>query len=52
MYYYKVDAALIATLAEAKDLYIRAPEITKTGPKITLFAGKVEDARLAEFAAR
>jgi hypothetical protein len=53
MYYYKVDAALIARLAEAAELSIRTVETTKDGNTLkTLFAAKVDDTRLREFAQR
>jgi hypothetical protein len=52
MYYYKVDAALIERLAEATELSIRTVEVTKEGSVKTLFAAKVGDSRLREFAQR
>jgi hypothetical protein len=53
MYYYKVDAALIARLAEAAELSIRTVETTKDGNTLkTLFAAPVGDSRLREFAQR
>jgi hypothetical protein len=52
MFYYKIDATLIARLADAKELAIRAVEATKNGTVKTLFAAKVEDSRLRDFAAR
>jgi hypothetical protein len=52
MFYYKVDAALIGRLADATQLSIRAVEATKDGTVKTLFAAKVEDSRLRDFAQR
>ena len=52
MFYYKVDAALVARLGEASSLTIRITESTKDGTAKTLFASKVEDSRLREFANR
>jgi hypothetical protein len=53
MYYYKVDAALIGRLAEATALSMRTVETNKDGGTVrTLFAAKVEDSRLKEFAQR
>jgi hypothetical protein len=52
MFYYKIDAALIARLADATELSIRAVETTKDGTVKTLFAAKVDDTRLREFAQR
>jgi hypothetical protein len=53
MYYFKVDADLIARLGEATDLAVRVMETGKNGPVTTLFATKVQgDPRLKDFAAR
>jgi hypothetical protein len=52
MYYYKVDAALVARLADATELSIRTVEASKEGTVKTLFAAKVGDSRLKEFAQR
>ena len=53
MYYYKIDAALVSRLAEASALSIRTVETGKDGAAIkTLFAVKVADSRLKEFAQR
>ena len=53
MYYFKIDAALLATLGDAHDLAIRVGESTKEGTIRTMFTTPVgADARLREFAAR
>jgi hypothetical protein len=53
MYYFKIDAAVIAKLAEATSLNIHILEAGKDGPIKTLFATEVAaDARLRDFAAR
>jgi hypothetical protein len=53
MYYYKIDAAVTAQLAEAHDLTIHAMESTKNGMVKTEYAAQVgTDARLREFANR
>jgi hypothetical protein len=52
MYYYKIDGALMARLAEASQLTIRVTEATKTGTVKTIFAAPVVDSRLKDFAAR
>jgi hypothetical protein len=52
MFYYRVDAALIAKLAEAGTLSVRVSEAAKEGPVITVFAATVADSRLKDFAAR
>ena len=52
MFYYRVDASLVARLAEAASLTIRVTEATKDGTARTVFASKVEDPRLREFANR
>jgi hypothetical protein len=52
MFYYKVDAALIAKLGDTSKLSIQVTETTKDGTVKTLFAASVPDGRLKEFAAR
>lgn len=52
MFYYKIDADVVAKLAAATTLTIRVTEQTKDGTKITVFASSVADARLKDFAAR
>ena len=53
MYYYKVDASIIATVTDARDLAVRVAESTKDGTIRTRFAAQVAgDERLKEFAAR
>jgi hypothetical protein len=52
MYYYKIDGALMARLADASQLTIRVTEATKTGTVKTIFAAPVVDSRLKDFAAR
>jgi hypothetical protein len=52
MFYYKVDEALITRLGNAGQLSIRMVENTKDGTAKTLFAAKVADSRLRDFAAR
>ncbi len=53
MYYYRIDAALLATLAETRDLAVRVAESTKDGPLRTRFATQLgADPRLRDFAAR
>jgi hypothetical protein len=52
MYYYKIDAALIARLAEANELTIRVVENIKDGTVKTVFSAKVIDSRLKEFGSR
>jgi hypothetical protein len=53
MYYYRIDAALVARLAEATSLSMRTVATTKDGGMVkTLYATKVEDSRLKEFAQR
>ena len=52
MFYYKIDAEVVAKLGAAKTLSIRVTEQTKDGTKITVFASAVADARLKDFAAR
>jgi len=53
MYYFKLDAAVLARLGAANDIAVRVLEPTKDGPVQTKFATKVaDDPRLREFAAR
>jgi hypothetical protein len=52
MFYYKIDADVVARLAEATALTIRVSETTKDGVRITVFASTVVDSRLKDFAAR
>ena len=53
MYYFKVDADLVARLGEATKLTIRVLEAAKSGTVKTVFATEVAaDARLKDFAAR
>lgn len=53
MYYYKVDADLVAKLGEATKLTIRVLETAKSGNVKTIFATEVgADPRLKDFAAR
>ena len=53
MYYFKADDAVVAQLADARDISIHVLEMGKNGPIKTLFAVKLEaDARLKDFAAR
>lgn len=52
MFYYKIDADVVARLADASTLSVRVSETTKDGVKITVFAASVADSRLKEFAAR
>lgn len=52
MFYYKVDAALIAKLGDTSKLSIQVTETTKDGTVKTLFAASVPDGRLKEFATR
>ena len=53
MYYYKVDAAIMATVTGAHDLTVRVAEPTKDGVIRTRFATQVgADSALKEFAAR
>jgi hypothetical protein len=53
MYYYKIDAALVARLAEATSLSMRTVATGKDGSAVkTLYAAKMEDTRLKEFAQR
>jgi hypothetical protein len=52
MFYYRVDADLVAKLAQAGTLAIRVSEAAKGGTVITVFAATVADARLQDFASR
>jgi hypothetical protein len=53
MYYFKVDDAIVARLAETTDIAVRVVEVGKAGPLKTLFAVKLEaDPRLKDFATR
>jgi hypothetical protein len=52
MFYYKIDADVVAKLAGATTLSIRVTELAKDGTKITVFASTVADSRLKDFAAR
>ena len=54
MYYFRVDQALVATLAEARELSVRVTEPTRDGPVRTVFAVTLDaaDARLRDFGAR
>ena len=53
MYYYKVDAGIMATVTGAHDLTVRVAESTKDGVVRTRFATQVgADSALREFAAR
>jgi hypothetical protein len=52
MFYYKIDAGVVDTLAAANTLLVRVGETTKDGTRITVFASSVADTRLKDFAAR
>jgi len=53
MYYFRIDAATVAQLGEARDLRIDVLENAKTGAVKTSFASTVNaDARLKEFSDR
>jgi len=53
MYYYKIDAAVVGLLGDARDIAVRVAESTKDGVVRTSFASRVsDDPRLKEFAAR
>jgi hypothetical protein len=52
MFYYKIDADLVARLAEAGSLAVRVSEAAKEGTVITVFAATVADSRLRDFASR
>jgi len=52
MYYFKIDASVVAALGGATDLSVQVLESTKAGTVSTLFAAKLEpgDTRLKDFA--
>ncbi|HUQ10772.1 MAG TPA: hypothetical protein VM146_10695 [Steroidobacteraceae bacterium] len=52
MFYYKIDADLVAKLGDATSLTVRVSETTKDGTKITVFAANIADSRLKDFATR
>ena len=53
MYYFRIDAATVAQLGDARDLRIDVLENAKTGAVKTSFASTVNaDARLKEFSDR
>jgi hypothetical protein len=52
MYYYKIDSTVIALLGAASELTVRVTETTSDGTSKTVFASKVADSRLKDFAAR
>jgi hypothetical protein len=53
MYYFKVDAELVARLAAATKLTVRTQEVAKSGAVKTVFETEVAaDTRLKDFAAR
>ncbi|HEU4781296.1 MAG TPA: hypothetical protein VFS58_15550 [Steroidobacteraceae bacterium] len=53
MYYFKVDDAVVARLAEATHVAVRVLEASKNGPVKTLFAATIEaDTRLKDFSDR
>jgi hypothetical protein len=53
MYYFKVDAELVARLAAATKLTVRTQEVAKNGAVKTVFETQVvADSRLKDFAAR
>ncbi|HEV7607204.1 MAG TPA: hypothetical protein VGO61_07695 [Steroidobacteraceae bacterium] len=53
MYYFKIDAAIVAQLGEATDINIHVAENAKNGTVKTLFAARLAaDTRLKDFAAR
>ena len=52
MYYYKIDAALVGTLADARTVTVRVSEAAKDGNVRTSFTAETSaDPRLREFAA-
>jgi hypothetical protein len=52
MFYYKIDAALLAQLGDARDVSLRVLESTKDGAVKNVFSAKVgDDPRFREFAA-
>jgi hypothetical protein len=52
MYYFKVDAGIIAKVGAALDVGIRYAEPTRDGPVQAHYSVKIGDARLQDFAAR
>jgi hypothetical protein len=53
MYYYRIDAAIVGMLGDARDIAVSVTESTKDGALPTSFAARVDDdRRLQEFAAR
>lgn len=52
MFYYRIDAAAVATLGNARHVLVDIFEATKNGAAKIEFAAKIEDARLREFANR
>jgi hypothetical protein len=53
MYYYKIDAALVGVLGEARSLTVRVTEAAKDGTIRTTFAAQLAtNPRLREFASR
>jgi len=53
MFYYRIDAAIVAALGDSRDLAVKVGESTKDGTVRTSFASPVgSDTRLREFAAR
>jgi hypothetical protein len=53
MFYFKIDATIVAQLGEAADIDIQVSESAKSGTVKTLFAVKLAaDTRLKDFAAR
>jgi hypothetical protein len=53
MYYYRLDAGLLAQLGEARNLRVEIMEDTRTGPrKVEYYADVGDDSRLREFADR
>jgi hypothetical protein len=52
-YYWKIDAATVAALAQARTLGVQVSETTRNGPVRTPFVGEIgTDTPLKEFAAR
>jgi hypothetical protein len=52
MYYYKIDAEVVARLGQASEILVSLFEATKDGAAKVEFATHVVDSRLKEFAAR
>ena len=53
MYYYRIDAAQLARLGEARQLRIEVMEETRAGPRKVEYSADVgSDPRLREFAGR